>query len=56
MILSGEIKAPKVNDAGDVTFKIGSGQLTFPTGSNQYIELLDDKGNLLMRYEPKGKG
>ena len=53
MILSGEVKAPKVNDAGDVTFKIGSGQLTFPNSANQSIELVDASGSVKSTYNPK---
>ncbi|MBR3498081.1 MAG: hypothetical protein IKO05_03705 [Selenomonadaceae bacterium] len=56
MVLSGKVESPFVDTDGNVTFKIGGGQLTFPNSANKYIELLDKDNNLLKNFTPTSKG
>ena len=51
VILSGlTVGNPKTNNSGDVTFKIGDGQITFKDSANKYISLVDEGGNELKHY------
>ena len=43
---------PEANNSGDVTFKVGSGQILFQNGANKYIELVDKANNVLKKYNP----
>ena len=48
------VASPIVDNAGDVTFKVGSsGQILVQGGANQYIEVLDGSGNQVQRYVPR---
>ncbi|MBR3498298.1 MAG: hypothetical protein IKO05_04820 [Selenomonadaceae bacterium] len=53
IVLSGKVESPFVDSDGNVTFQIGAGQLVFPTGANQYIELINADGNIQGKYTPK---
>ena len=54
MILSGKPETPTNNSSGDVIFKIqGGGQITFTDAVNKYIELVDEDGNQLKKWNPK---
>ena len=35
---------------GNVTFKIGSGQIVFPNSSNKYIEIVNEYGNVQSKH------
>ncbi|MBQ9497331.1 MAG: hypothetical protein IJR52_07135, partial [Selenomonadaceae bacterium] len=52
MVLSGEIKSTKTNAAGDVIFKIGSGQILVAGATDKIVTLVDPSGNRLSRYNP----
>ena len=53
-ILSGVVKSPTTDTAGNVTFSMeGSGQLVFTDAANKIIEIFDGSGNLLKHYNPK---
>ncbi len=54
MILSPvSVGNPTSNKSGDVTFKIGTGQILFKNSANKYIELVDEAGNELKKYNPR---
>ena len=53
IILSGNVKSVTNDTAGDVTFKIGSGQIVFQNSASKYIELVDGSGEILKRYIPR---
>ena len=55
IILSGKVESPFVDTDGNVTFAIGSGQLTFPNSANKYIELVNADGNIQGKYTPTKK-
>ena len=44
---------PTANKSGDVTFKVGNGQICFQKSANKYIELVTEGGNVLMKYNPR---
>ena len=46
IVLSGKVESPSVDVDGNVIFKVGNGQITFPNSANKYIELLDEYGNI----------
>lgn len=50
-----KVESPIVDNAGDVTFAVGSGQIVVAGASDKYIEVLDSSGNQLQRYIPKAK-
>ena len=53
VILSGlTVGNPNVDNSGNVTFKIGSGQITFQNSANKYIELVNEGGTVQMKYNP----
>ena len=53
-LLSGKVGTVRSTSGGDVTFEIGSGQLTVSKAADKYIELIDSSGNQVSRYSPKG--
>ena len=54
MILSAVmVDNPTADSSGNVTFKLGTGQITFQNGVNKYIELIDTVGNVLKKYNPR---
>ena len=52
MVFNAVVNPPSVDEAGDVTFRIGSGQIVVEGASNQYIEIVDGVGNQLKVYNP----
>ena len=48
-----KVESPIVDNTGDVTFAVGSGQILVKGGSDRYIEILDGSGNQLQRYVPR---
>ena len=52
MILSGVTVGNPTASSSDVTFKVGTGQITFKNSANKYIELVDKVGNVLKQYNP----
>ena len=55
VILSPKINIgnPDTDNSGNVTFKVGTGQITFKNSANKYIELVTEGGNVLMKYNPR---
>ena len=47
MILSGKVENPTTDTDGNVTFKVGDGQIVIADGTSKYIELYDGSGNKL---------
>lgn len=53
IILSGlTVGNPDVDNSGNVTFKVGDGQITFQNSENKYIELVNEGGTVQMKYNP----
>lgn len=53
VILSGlTVGNPNADSSGNVTFKIGDGQITFQNSTNKYIELVNEGGTVQMKYNP----
>ena len=52
-----EVNAPTTDAAGNVTFKIGGGQITFENAADKYIELFigDSNNTYDKKYRPAGK-
>ncbi|MBE8954010.1 MAG: hypothetical protein SR1Q7_12885, partial [Quinella sp. 1Q7] len=50
MVLSGKVENPLDDTDGNVTFKIGSGQIVFPNSANKYIEIINEYGNVQSRH------
>ena len=50
MVLSGKVESPIDDIDGNVTFKIGSGQIVFPNSSNKYIEIVNEYGNVQSKH------
>ena len=48
-----KIENPEADTSGDVTFKIGTGQITFQNSANKYIQLVDKAGNIFSKYNPR---
>ena len=43
---------PETSSSGDVTFKVGDGQITFQNSASKYIELVNEGGTILSKYNP----
>ena len=43
---------PETSSSGNVTFKIGDGQITFQDSASKYIELVNEGGTILSKYNP----
>ena len=54
MILSGKVENPTTDTDGNVTFRVGDGQIVIADGASKYIELYDSSGNnLTQKYIPR---
>ena len=54
MILSGKVENPTTDTDGNVTFRVGDGQIVIADGASKYIELYDGSGNnLTQKYIPR---
>ena len=54
-VLSGDVNSPTVDNAGDVTFAVGEGEIVVKGGANKFIPIYFGKGNknIVMKYTPR---
>ena len=52
-VLSGDVSAPTVDEAGDVTFAVGDGQIVVMGGAEKDIPIYDKGNNVLVKYTPR---